>query len=275
MRTEKTQARGDMGELSPYELEACCRIGYGHPVTKWLLGDSFHPGGLQLTSTLAGLLGIDSSSRVLDVGSGLGASAVHLADTLGCRVTGVTIEQEGAAAGYDLAKSNGVEGRMTFVQGDIQSAKLEEKPFDFALMECVLSILLDKERALRNVRELLKPRGRLGLTDVTVNGPLPPELEGVLGTAGCIGGARSISEYGDLLSDAGFTVEHTQDRQEAATTFLRDISGKLMMAEVAAKLGKLPIGNPVLSEAKRLLSLAQELVRDGTLGYGLLVARKP
>ena len=84
------------------DLNACCAVTYGHPLARALLGDSLHPGGLALTSRLAALMGIGATSNVLDAGSGLGATPVHLAHSKGCRVTAVTLEREGAVAGADL-----------------------------------------------------------------------------------------------------------------------------------------------------------------------------
>ena len=96
------------------DLMACCSATYGHSWARWLLGDSFHPGGRELTSRLAGLMGVQPSSRVLDAGSGMGASAVHLARQIECRVTGVTLEEEGVRAGRELAAHHGVENRVKF-----------------------------------------------------------------------------------------------------------------------------------------------------------------
>ena len=256
------------------DLNTCCKISYGHPLARWLLGDSFHPGGLALTTRLARLVGIDGASRVLDAGSGLGASAVHLARTVGCRVTGVTLEAEGVSAGYELADRHGVDEKVRFVQGDLRRIGLEQETFDFVLMECVLSIIPEKAAVLRHLHGLLRPGGRLGLTDVTVSGPLPQELRGLLATVGCVAGALSLSEYAALLEDHGLVVEHRQDCGAAVSSFLQEIKGKVLMVGVASELGRLPIGDGALAEGKQILAAVQEQVRRRVLGYGLLVARK-
>ncbi len=62
---------------------ACCSVVYDHPLAQWVVGDSLHPGGLELTEELAQLTGIGIDSRVLDAGCGRGASIVHLAATRG------------------------------------------------------------------------------------------------------------------------------------------------------------------------------------------------
>ena len=255
-------------------VNACCVVSYTNPVVRWLLGDSLHPGGLALTTRVADLLGIDATSRLLDAGSGRGASAVHLAKTVGCHVTGVTLEEEGVAAGYDLARQHGVEERVSFLAGDLREVALPEGSFDAVLMECVLSILSGKEAALGRLHGLLRPGGRLGLTDVTVEGELPAELQGIMALAGCVGGAQSLDGYEELALAAGFEVELVQDLSSVAANFLRDIRGKLLMAEVASKLGKVTLDDDLLAQGKGLLGRVEELVREGAFSYGLVVARR-
>ena len=260
---------------SPLHLNACCAIGYSHPLTRLLLGDSLHPGGLPLTTRLAGLALITSSSTVLDAGTGLGATAVHLARTVGCRVTGITLEADGVAVAEEVAARQGVAGQVDFIRGDVQHIDLEQGHYDSVLMECVLSIFEDQDGAVGRMCGLLRPGGRLAISDVIVDGPLPPEFKGLIATAGCIGGALSLDGYASLLKRQGLVVEHAQDRPDVAGPFMAGLRDKMLAAELATKRGQLSIENGFLLEAQRLVSLAQELVSQGVLGYGILVARKP
>ena len=257
------------------DLNACCAVTYGHPLARALLGDSLHPGGLALTTRLAALMGIGETSNVLDAGSGLGATPVHLAHSKGCRVTAVTLEREGAVAGADLAGREGVSGRVNFIEGDVLQADVGEGAFDSILIECVMSIFADKPDATRRLVGLLGPRGRIGLTDVTVSGPLPPELSGVLATAGCVGGALSMQGYCDLLEREGLVLEHVEDCRDVAEGFLAGASKRLVMAEIGLGLGKLSFSEELLAEGKRILGMARDLAASGVLGYGMIVARKP
>ena len=261
--------------LAETEIQACCAVSYGHPMACWLLGDSWHPGGLKLTSRLAESAGVGSNSRVLDIGSGLGASAAHLASTTGCTVTGVTLEERGVTAGRELALTQGASDRVAFVQGDVLQASLGSEQFDVAVAECVLSILPDKARALQHVKGLLVPGGRLAMTDVTVDGELPEQLQSLLAVAGCVGGALPLAGYRELAEEAGLTVEQCEDLPETATNFIRDIMGKLMMAELAVKLGKVAVDMSVVDQAKSVMATVRDLVQRGVLSYGLLVARVP
>ena len=238
-------------------------------------GRLFPPGGLALTSQLALAAGIDANSRVLDMGSGLGATAVHLAKTVGCQVVGVTLEREGVEIGHQLARHHELDGKVTFLQGDIYQVALEAESFDAVLMECVLSILGDKATAIRLINGLLRPGGSLGITDVTVNGPLPIELQGILAKVGCVGDALSLEEYRSLIEGSGIVVERSQNLNGTASSFLKGVKGKLLMARLAGALGKLPLDKEVVEQAKRILASVEELVRQGVLGYGMIVAHKP
>ena len=77
------------------------------------------------------------------------------------------------------------------------------------------------------------------------------------------------------MSDAGLDVRQVQDLRSTATALVRTIKGKLLMAELASKLGKLPLDAALIERAKSLLRGVQQLIDDGLLSYGLLIAVEP
>jgi ubiquinone/menaquinone biosynthesis C-methylase UbiE len=238
------------------------------------MGDSLHPGGLQLTSYLAQKMELRPGERVLDVGSGWGASAVHLAKQYGCSVLGVSLEETGVKAAQAAAQKQGVEALVSFVRGDVCSLQLEAGGFDAVIMECTLSIITDKQSLLGHLRSALRPGGRIGVTDVTVNGELPPGLQGTLSAALCVSDALSLSGYQSLVESAGFSVTSREDVKPYVEKFLHDIKGKLLLAELGSKLGKLPISPSLIDHAKDVFAQVQHLVQQGVLGYGLLVGQR-
>ena len=80
--------------MEEQSVKQCCATFYGSDFARMLLGDSFHPGGTRLTERLGELLALTSQSQVLDVASGRGTSAFHLAKTFGCKVTGIDLSEE-------------------------------------------------------------------------------------------------------------------------------------------------------------------------------------
>lgn len=116
--------RGGSGvTLTPdIDLNACCARAYSHPAARYLLGDSLHPGGLALTEEVASDLNLTPGSRVLDVGCGPGATSLFLAKKYGATVTGVTLEEAGAAELESHARKEGLEAQIdVIVEGDLPS----------------------------------------------------------------------------------------------------------------------------------------------------------
>jgi arsenite methyltransferase len=253
----------------------CCATLYGHPLAAFLMGDSFHPGGLDLTSELAHAAGLGQGQRVLDAGSGLGVSSVFLAESTGASVTGLTIEASGVAAGDARAAEHGLASRVAFVQGDIMDLPPGLGRFDAVVMECVLSTLADKPGALARLRQVFKPGGTLAVTDVTREGKIPQELEGVTAAALCLAGAISLDDYASAIEDAGFAVEQARELPDTVGDFIDRARKGLMLAEIAVGLGKLDMPVGTLEPAKRAVRSAHNLADEGRLGYALVVARAP
>ena len=234
-----------------------------------------HPGGLELTDRLADLAGVGIDTRLLDAGCGHGSSAVHLASTRGCDVTGVTLEPAGIKAARARAASRGVRTGVRFLNADIRTLPRGIGDFDVAIMECVLSALDRKADTLERIYDVLEPGGRIALSDVTVTGELPEPLSGVIAAALCVADARSLDQYRALVTGAGFEIEHAEDVPGVASEFLDRLHKSLMMADIAVGLGKLDMQRSTIEMVRRILKSSSEVVREGKLGYCVIVAQKP
>lgn len=265
--------------LRPNELDAgpvgaCCSIIYSHPLASWLIGESFHPGGLALTDELARLTKLGPGKRLLDAGCGRGASTVHLAESTGCEAVGLTLESDGVERARQLAVARGVQEKTTFVQDDILHIDTAIGIFDVVLMECVLSTLEQKPESLRQLYKITRPGGYIALTDVTVSGELPQLLQGSIGAALCMADARGLDEYMSMVEEAGFKVREYRSAKEAVHQLINKIGTRLMIADAAIGLGSLAVDRSLIVEARESLKAASKLVEDGTLGYGLIVAQR-
>ncbi len=255
--------------LAPGELKACCAGAYASPAARFLLGDSFHPGGATLTSRLVRALQVGASATVVDVGSGPGTSAIQLASETSCSVVGVELSAESVDAASRAAAAAGFLGRVRFIVGDAEALPLEDDSMDGALCECALCTFPDKRTAARELARVLRPGARLALSDVTANaGRLPPELIGLQAWVACIADARPLEEIAALLEEAGLAVESIERHDQVLRELLDRVGARLQLASIARSFGE------GVQRGRELAASARAAVADGMLGYGVVVAAK-
>ena len=252
--------------------KACCAALYQSKTARVLLGDSFHPGGERLTRLLAERLELGSGDRVLDVGCGRGVSALVLARERGCSVVGMDYGQQNVEEARRAAVDAGLADRVAFYSGDAEAVPFGDGTFDAVICECVLSTFTDKTTPLQEMRRVLGPGGRLGMTDVTLDHPLPQELQGVAGQVACIGGAFSQEEYIRLLHGSAFHDVAAEDHSWAVAELVKELQRKILLARMASTAGVLELPGADLASAQHLLDSAETQIKQGNLGYTLIVA---
>lgn len=257
------------------DLKRCCATVYASDWARLLLGETLHPGGLALTGRLGALLGLERNARVLDVASGSGRSAVYLADRFGWSVTAIDLADGHTTALRSAAAQAGVSDRVAFVHGDAEALPFANETFDAVICECALCTFPAKAIACAEFFRVVKPGGRIGLSDVTRNGSLPDELASVLAWVACIADAQPIAGYRSLLAAAGFAIDHEEQHDSALQQLVEDIRTRLLGMELVAKLQDLDLPGVDIAHAKSLARTAEDAVRSGVLGYGLLVGTKP
>jgi len=259
----------------PPALKQCCARLYESEAARWLLGDSFHPGGLALTERLGCELGLSASDRVLDVASGRGTSALHLAARFGCQVLGVDYGEANVAAARAEAGRRGLDDRVRFHLGDAESLPFERGAFDALVCECAFCTFPDKPRAAREFARVLRPGGRIGLTDLTRREQLPQGLAGLIAWVACIADAQPLDRYLGELSAAGFSIGTTESHPEALRELVQQVRSRLLAAEVLQGLKKVEIPGVDFASVRSMARLAAEAIEDGALGYALITGAKP
>ncbi|MBI3780307.1 MAG: methyltransferase domain-containing protein [candidate division NC10 bacterium] len=267
-----------MGSEAPSQaqtIKACCADLYSRDVTRLLLGEALHPGGLALTRRLAELLGLGKEDLVLDVAAGLGASALHLAQTVGCRVEGLDLSEANLVHARRSAEEAGLDGVVRFQAGDAETLPYQDGVFDAVFSECAFCTFPDKERAAREIFRVLRPGGRLGLADVTVEQEaLPDELRGIVLRAACLADAETAETYRSLFLQAGFGRFLMEEHPEALSTLVAEIRTRLRIGRFASKAGLLPFDDIDLDVAERIMAQIEALVEDGKVGYVVLIAER-
>jgi SAM-dependent methyltransferase len=248
--------------LAPETVKACCAGVYSSAAARFLLGSSFHPGGAALTSQLIQALSVGPGDTVVDVGCGPGASAAQLARERGCEVIGIDLVAPDAAP----------DPLVRFVQGDAEALPLDDASVDGALCECALCTFPDKPTAVRELARVLRPRARVAIADVTAQpAKLPDALRSLDAWVACIGDARPLDELTQLLRDAAFELEQVQGHDDALAELLDRLEGRLRVAHLVG-------GDHLEADRARALPLvaaARAALSEGSLGYDIIVARRP
>jgi len=256
------------------EIKICCATFYQSDVVRMLLGDILHPGGLELTQHLGEVITLSEKDKVLDVACGRGKSAIHLAERFGCHVTGLDYGHENVAAAENSASTRGLAYLTTFREGDAEGLPFNDGLFDAVISECSFCTFPDKATAATEMSRVLRPGGRMGLTDMTVNGTLPDDIQSLLSWVACVAGAGTPDQYIAILESAGLGDFFVEDHSSDLLSMVNDIRRKLLAVELASALGKLELGGLDLSEGKRLALRAVELIEKGLIGYTLITAKK-
>ena len=249
---------------SPSSASACC-----DPITSHLYEDgeaAIVPEAALQASLGCGnptlLANLQPGETVLDLGSGGGIDVLLSARRVGPagKAFGLDMTEEMLA----LAEENKLKSGLTnveFLKGEIENIPLPENSVDVIVSNCVINLSGDKDRVLQEAFRVLKPGGRLAISDVVVRGEVPPEIRRSIELwVGCVAGALTENEYREKLQAARFEsieIEATRiynidDARELlkaagidADSIASQVEGKIISAFVRArkpvKLAKLAV----------------------------------
>jgi ubiquinone/menaquinone biosynthesis C-methylase UbiE len=232
--------------------------GCGDPITSDLY-DASEAGQIPQEALLASLgcgnptalAKLNAGEVVLDLGSGGGIDVLLSARRVGPsgKAYGLDMTDEMLALANENKHKAGIEN-VEFLKGEIEHIPLPDNSVDVIISNCVINLSADKDSVLKEAFRVLKPGGRVAVSDVVTRGEMLPEIrKSVLLWVGCVAGALEESEYRKKLEEAGFEqidVEPTRlYRIEDAREFLSNqnidvdaiapqIDGKFMSAFIRA-----------------------------------------
>lgn len=160
---------------------------------------------------------------VLDLGSGGGFDAFLAAQEVGetGRVIGVDMTSEMLAK----ARANALKGGFSQVEfrlGEIEHLPVADNCIDVIISNCVINLSPDKAQVFSDAYRVLKPGGRLAISDVVASVPIPEEMKEDLQLhSACVSGASTVAELTELLAAAGF-VDIRIEPKDASREFIQD-----------------------------------------------------
>jgi arsenite methyltransferase len=176
------------------------------------------------------LASLQPGQTVLDLGSGGGIDCFLAARKVG--ETGHVIGVDITAEMLEKARANQAKMGFTNVEfrlGEIEHLPVADGTVDVIISNCVVNLSPDKSQVFREAYRVLKPGGKLALSDIVTDGPLPQEIKDSLDAwAGCMAGALDIKEYIHNLEVAGFTkidITPVYFDQEAVDEFAKQAGG--------------------------------------------------
>ena len=192
---------------------------------------------------------------VVDLGAGGGLDAFLASRRVG--PDGFVYGVDMTDAMLELARRNAARGGFTnveFRKGQIEDLPLPDATADVIISNCVINLSPDKGQTLHEALRVLKPGGRLAVSDIVIDGDLDDlpvsegEVRAALRWAGCIAGALTIAQFRELLAEAGFgeidiEIKHRyrledlgQDMESVAATLSPAVAAQLVQRFVSANI---------------------------------------
>ncbi|MFV1980011.1 MAG: GTP-binding protein [Rhodothermia bacterium] len=281
---------------------SCCAAFYDRDDVRFLLGESWHPGGLELTLDMAGRLDLGPGRRLLDVACGGGTSLRAIQSQWPVDAVGLDADadadadataQAPAKAGADAEPGTNADGSpdadaaddatgeisevgsINFQSGDAHALPFDDQEFDAVLCECALSTFADQRLALEEIRRVLRPGGRVALSDMTVSGEIPESLREWVHIGTCLQGALDFDGYSSLIEAAGLRLVEEVETPAALSEMLRRIKRNLVGLALSQAAAGVPSENRVdVALGRSLIKEAEQAVADGVIGYGVYIAER-
>ncbi len=198
------------------------------------------------------LANLNPGEVVLDLGSGGGIDVLLSARRVGPagKAYGLDMTDAMLALAEENKRKSGIEN-VEFLKGEIENMPLPDNSVDVIISNCVINLSADKDRVFAEAFRVLKPGGRIAVSDVVTKGEMLPEIrKSVLAWVGCVAGALEEGDYQAKLASAGFEsieLEPTRVyRIDDARAFLSgqgidvdaiagEVDGKFMSAFIRAR----------------------------------------
>ncbi|MBT7757797.1 MAG: methyltransferase domain-containing protein, partial [Rhodospirillaceae bacterium] len=188
-------------------------------------------GGTGSTDILAAEAGITAASNVLDVGSGLGGPALHLAQNHGCRVTGLDIVESNVQTANERAAARGLDQLANFRLGDAMAMPFEAGQFDVIVGQDAWCHVPDKDKLIAECARVITPGGMVAFTDWLAVGEMDGADRDEVLAAMAAPNLATLASHAANLDRHGFTVLKQDDISAVFISQYNDIIARLESME--------------------------------------------
>lgn len=164
------------------------------------------------------LASLKEGEVILDLGSGAGFDCFLAASKVGAsgRVIGVDMTPEMIEKATENARMNGVVN-VEFRLGEIEKLPMEDNSVDVVISNCVINLSANKPRVFQEVYRVLKPGGRIAISDIALLKELPKKIkESIEAYVGCVAGAIPVNEYKEIVESSGLNDVRTTVKGSSA-----------------------------------------------------------
>jgi arsenite methyltransferase len=182
------------------------------------------------------LASLKEGETVLDLGSGGGIDVFLAAKKVGPtgKVIGIDMTEEMVTKAKATASEHGYKN-VEFRLGEIEDLPIENKTVDVIISNCVVNLAPDKLKVFQEAYRVLKPNGRLLVSDHVTEGELPEAVRNSFGAwAGCVAGALEKGEYLDKIKQAGFQNVKVVSQKPYPIEVSLELRGKIVSIHIEA-----------------------------------------
>ena len=228
-------------------------------------------GGTASTEELAALAGVTQHSRILEIGSGVGGPAVHLAETFDCHVVGLDLVKTNVEEANRRAKARKLDHLTSFQQGDALNMNFPSGSFDIVWGQDAWCHIPDKEKLIEEIGNVLNSGGLVAFTDWVETGPLTGIPREDMLAAMAAPNIATLNDYKSYLENNGCKVVHQENVSDVfAAQYKTNMSRLMEMKETLSEQFSPRIFEIVVERNNYIL----EAFQSGALGGGRVVAQK-
>ncbi len=260
-------------QQNPPEALSCCSTFYEQEWVRNLAEDIFHPGGEDLTRRTIAAMDLPAHAMVVDLGCGTGTTALMLARDFNLQVSGVDLSAANIERAIERTDTNSA--ALRFMHADAQKLPFEDNELDGILAECSFSLFADQAAVLDEIKRILKPGGKLAITDMAIGGPLPADIAEIISPWTCLVDAIDEQIYAQRFVAAGFEIQVIADESDSLTNLIHLLKRKLLLLGAGGVLagGSMPTFD--LATVKYWLDRFEAEVEKGSIRYLRFNLRNP